>query len=67
MTLLGKTDATVELRLNGTLVRTVHTSPEEATTEVVHASPQGRAPGICVLSIVPSDLVGITRLELARG
>lgn len=68
LTLLGKTDAQVDFFVDGALVRRVKTSPNVSAQVVLQARPQRVAGGaVCRLSIATNDLVGITRLELARG
>lgn len=68
LTLLGKTDARVDFFAGGALVRRVTTTPGNSLQVVVQARPRRSAGGsACRLLMTTTSLVGVTRLELARG
>jgi hypothetical protein len=66
VTLIGKTEQTVELLVNGRRAQTVSLAGTgDNPTVYVPATP--RPGGDCVLTIVPSTLVGTTTIDFGRG
>jgi hypothetical protein len=66
VTLIGKTEQTVDLLVNGRVAKTVSLAGSEDTPTVyvpATASPRGD----CVLAIRPSTLVGTTTISFGRG
>jgi hypothetical protein len=65
VTLIGKTEETVDLLVNGRLAQRVALTGDDTPTVYVPATAGPR--GDCVLTLKPSTLVGTTTISFGRG